>query len=139
VALPSPKGSAVAEFSLKMYSGLATTREYEGRILSLFVVVERTKSNRTKSNRTQVRLNFNPFIAINLPWFSKDIPTVLVSLANPYHLIDAPYVSTFIHGYSDNTYAIDSIVEKMMGKSTFKGINLVDPYCGNRWDVHLYD
>ncbi|MDL0420147.1 hypothetical protein QPM05_08485 [Caldibacillus thermoamylovorans] len=90
---------------------MATTREYEGRILSLFVVVERTKSN-----RTQVRLNFNPFIAINLPWFSKDIPTVLVSLANPYHLIDAPYVSTFIHGYSDNTYAIDSIVEKMMGK-----------------------
>jgi len=118
---------------------LATTREYEGRILSLFVVVERTKSNRTKSNRTQVRLNFNPFIAIDSPWFSKDIPTVFVSLANPYHLIDVPYVSTFINGYSDNTYTVDAIVEKMMGNSAFKGINPVAPYCGNRWDVHLYD
>lgn len=107
--------------------------KYEIRLLALFVMVEQTKSN-----RTQVRLNFSPFIAIDSPWFSKDIPTVFVSLANPYHLIDVPYVSTFINSYSDNTYSRCDCV-KMMGNLTFKGINPVDPYCGNRWDLHLYD
>jgi beta-N-acetylhexosaminidase len=102
--------------------------------LALFVALERTKSN-----RTQVRLNWNPFIAIDSPWFSTDMPTIFVSLANPYHLIDVPYVSTFINAYSDNKATIDTLVNKLIGKSTFKGISPSDPYCGNRWDLHLYD
>ncbi|WP_100407595.1 glycoside hydrolase family 3 protein [Bacillus solitudinis] len=102
--------------------------------LALFVAVERTSSN-----RTQVRLNWNPFIAIDSPWFSTDVPTIFVSLANPYHLIDIPYVSTFINAYSDNNVTVEALVNKLVGRSEFKGISPSDPYCGNRWDLHLYD
>ncbi|WP_253907634.1 glycoside hydrolase family 3 protein [Bacillus sp. WMMC1349] len=102
--------------------------------LALFVALERTKSN-----RTHVRLNWNPFIALDSPWFSTDIPTVFISLANPYHLIDVPFVSTFINAYSDNEATINVLVDKLTGKSDFKGISPSDPYCGDRWDLHLYD
>lgn len=51
----------------------------------------------TASNQTTVRLDWNHLMAANAPWYEKDLPTIFVSTANPYHLFDIPYVSTFIN------------------------------------------
>jgi beta-N-acetylhexosaminidase len=45
-------------------------------------------------------------------------------------------VKTFINGYSSSEYIVDAIVDKMLGKSPFRGINPVDPFCG-LWDARL--
>ena len=70
-------------------------------------------------------------MAANAPWFAKAIPTVFVSTANPYHLFDVPYLSTYINAYTGNTANVKAIIRKMTGQEAFEGINPVDPTCGD--------
>lgn len=90
----------------------------------------------TASNQTTVRLNWIHLMAANAPWFVKDIPTMFISLANPYHLLDVPMIKTFINAYSASEYVVDAVVEKITGKSGFKGVNPVDPFC-NVWGARF--
>lgn len=84
------------------------------------------------SNKTVSRINWFTFFGLgnNMPWFVKEVPTMFVSIGNPYHLLDVPMVKTYINGYCNNSYIIDAIVEKITGKSSFKGISPIDPFCG---------
>lgn len=90
----------------------------------------------TASNQTTVRINWVQPMAANGPWFAKEIPTAFISVANPYHLIDVPMVKTYINAYSSSEYVVEAVIEKITGKSEFKGINPVDPFCG-RWDTRF--
>ena len=82
------------------------------------------------SNQTTVRLNWKAYENCNMPWMNEEIPTMAVSFANPYHLYDAPEMHTYINAYSQNEYTLRSVVEKLVGRSEFKGISPVDPFCG---------
>ena len=88
----------------------------------------------TASNQTTVRINWGQPMGVDVPKFVHDIPTLFVSVANPYHLQDVPMVKTFINGYTPSEFVVDAVVEKLVGKSDFKGINPVDPFCG-LWDA----
>lgn len=90
----------------------------------------------TASNQTTVRLDWIHLMAANAPWFVKDIPTMFISLANPYHLFDVPMIKTFINAYSASEYVVDAVIEKITGKSEFKGVNPVDPFC-NVWGARF--
>ena len=90
----------------------------------------------TRSNQTVVRIEWEQPMGANCMHFLHDVPTVFISLENPYHLLDVPRVRTYINTYSSNDIAIEALVEKLMGKSPFRGINPVDPFCG-KWDTHL--
>lgn len=96
-------------------------------------------AKQSRSNQTQVRLNWLPFLALNTPWFLHEVPSLFISFGNPYHLIDVPYISTYINAYADNQETIEETVEKLMGNDTFRGKSPIDPYCGNREEIHLYD
>ncbi|WP_086347817.1 glycoside hydrolase family 3 protein [Candidatus Enterococcus clewellii] len=84
----------------------------------------------TASNQTVTRLSWNHLMAANAPWYEKDIPTVFISTANPYHLFDIPYVSTFINAYTGNPATIEATVRKITGQEAFEGISPIDPFCG---------
>lgn len=86
----------------------------------------------TASNQTTVRVNWIQLMAADAPWFVNDLPTMFISVANPYHLFDVPMIKTFVNAYSSNKYVIDAVIEKIIGKSEFKGISPVDPFC-NSW------
>lgn len=90
----------------------------------------------TASNQTTVRLDWIHLMAANAPWFVKDIPTIFISLANPYHLLDVPMIKTFVNAYSASEYVVDAVIEKITGKSEFKGVNPVDPFC-NVWGARF--
>lgn len=90
----------------------------------------------TASNQTTVRVDWIHLMAANAPWFVKDIPTMFISVANPYHLLDVPMIKTFINAYSSNEYVLDAVIEKVTGRSEFKGINPVDPFC-NVWGARF--
>ncbi|SEA27084.1 beta-N-acetylhexosaminidase [Pseudobutyrivibrio sp. ACV-2] len=84
----------------------------------------------TASNQSVRRIDWVHLMAADAPWFVNDIPTMFISLANPYHLVDAPMVKTFINAYTPTKEVCEAVVEKIMGRSQFKGISPVDPFCG---------
>lgn len=87
------------------------------------------------SNKTTNRLNFHaPYGAgNNIPWFVDVVPTIFISLQNPYHLLDVPMVRTYINGYSNHDAVIDAVVGKILGRSEFMGKSPVDPFCGKEY------
>ncbi len=87
----------------------------------------------TGSNNTTRRLDWIPLMAANEPWYVKEIPTLFVSFANPYHMIDAPFIPTFVNCYSSNSYCVEAFVDKIMGRSAFQGKAPVDVWCGGIW------
>lgn len=90
----------------------------------------------TKSNQTVVRIEWQQPMGRNAPMFINAIPTIFISTENPYHLLDVPRVKTFINTYNSSDIVMDSLVDKLMGRSGFKGQNPVDPFCG-KWDTKL--
>ena len=90
----------------------------------------------TKSNQTVVRLEWAQPMGANCPHFITSIPTIFVSLENPYHLVDVPRIRTFINTYASTDAVLDKLIDKLVGRSTFKGVSPSDPFCG-LWDTHL--
>ena len=90
----------------------------------------------TKSNQTVVRIEWMEPMGSNVPIYMTSIPTVFVSLENPYHLLDAPRVPVYINCYQSDEEVLRVLVDKLMGKSDFKGKSPVDAFCG-RWDTRL--
>jgi beta-N-acetylhexosaminidase len=86
----------------------------------------------TTSNAAVVRIQWKIFMGMgdDAPWYSGEVPTMLISTANPYHLLDAPMIKTAINAYTYNQYTRDAIIEKVMGRSEFTGKSPVDPFCG---------
>jgi len=88
----------------------------------------------TASNKTVARLNWHTMFGLgnNMPWMANEMPVIFVSVGNPYHLLDAPMIKTYINGYCNSDYVIEAIMEKLLGKSEFKGYSPIDPYCGRK-------
>ena len=85
----------------------------------------------TASNNTVIRLTWKGGLGgSNTPWFSREIPTMAISFANPYHLIDVPQMKTYINAYTNTEFTIPAVIDKITGKSPFKGVSPVDPFCG---------
>jgi len=93
-------------------------------------------SLKTASNQTVVRINWGIPFGFDAPRYISEIPTIAVSIDNPYHLQDIPRVKTFINGYTGSESVVAAVVDKLLGRSPFTGINPVDPFCGY-WDAHL--
>jgi beta-N-acetylhexosaminidase len=90
----------------------------------------------TASNKTTLRITYNSFIGFDAPWQINEIPTMMISTANPYHLYDAPQIKTLINAYNSTDIQLKAVVDKMLGRSEFKGVSPVDQFCG-RWDAKL--
>lgn len=87
-------------------------------------------SEGTSSNQTTVRLKWNLPLANDAPWFVNDLPVIVVSFANPYHLRDLPQIKTYINAYTTSEYNVEAVVDKLLGRSSFTGKNPVDTSCG---------
>ena len=84
------------------------------------------------SNQTTNRIHWTTYWGHgdNVPWFVHEVPVLFASLANPYHMVDVPMIPTYINCYSNNDDTLDALVEKLMGRDTFRGQSPIDPYCG---------
>ena len=87
------------------------------------------------SNNTTLRLNWNVAFGLgdDAPWMVQEIPVMMISTAYPYHLFDAPMMKTYINAYSNAPQFLDAVMDKIMGRSEFKGISPVDPLCGKNY------
>ena len=89
----------------------------------------------TYSNDTHLHYMTN-MGTMDAPTYYHTIPTVFISFANPYHLLDFPRVPVYINAYKAKRSTIHAVVQKMLGKSEFKGVSPVDPFLG-MWDTRL--
>ena len=88
----------------------------------------------TASNYTVRRIEWIKLMAADAPWFVQEVPTIFISMANPYHLIDVPMIKTYINCYSNNDACLVALVNKLIGKEEFSGVSPVDAFCG-KWDT----
>ena len=60
---------------------------------------------------------------------------MMISVANPYHQYDLDNVETVINTYCSTEQVLDSLVDKLVGKSKFKGQSPVkldfEPFVGD--------
>ena len=91
-------------------------------------------SLKTASNQTVVRITWGIPFGFDSPRAVEDVPTVFVSIDNPYHLIDVPMVKTFVNAYTSTTVTVDAVVDRLLGRAPFTGISPADPFCG-LWDA----
>ena len=82
------------------------------------------------SNQTTVRINWCVKHALDGPRFLNEEPCVMVSLANPYLLQDAPRVKTYINAYTATRTVIETVIDKLMAGGPFTGTSPVDAFCG---------
>jgi beta-N-acetylhexosaminidase len=90
----------------------------------------------TKSNQTAVRIEWAQPMGANCMHYLHEVPTIFISVENPYHLLDVPRVKTYINTYSSNDQVLEELINKLKGESAFKGKSPIDPFCG-KWDAHL--
>ena len=91
---------------------------------------------KTSGSDTVARIQWEGPGAVNSTRYIHDIPTIFISVDNPYHLFDVPNIKTMINGYTANEYVLESIINKIMGRSSFIGKSPVDPFCG-LWNAKL--
>lgn len=88
------------------------------------------------SYQTTARIQWVGNVAQEAPYFTKEVPTLLVNLGNPYGAVDAPMIPTVINTYHASKIIVDEVVKKIMGESEFKGHSPVDPFCG-KWGTEF--
>ena len=90
----------------------------------------------TKSNQTVVRIEWAEPMGADVPVFMNSVPTIMISFENPYHLLDAPRIKTYINTYGGTDEIQNELMKKLTGKSEFTGKSPVDAFCG-KWDTKL--
>ena len=117
VTVYEPEGFEVMEDSVESFKSRYDLIFYVGNI-------------ETASNKTVSRLNWHTMFGLgnNMPWMVHEMPALFVSVGNPYHLLDAPMIKTFVNGYCNSEYVIHAVVEKLCGDSEFKGKMLLSQH-----------
>lgn len=83
-----------------------------------------------RSNQTVVRVTWWRRHALDNPRYLVEEESAVLSFANPYLLQDMPRVKTFVNCYTATKVTICAAIDKLLGKSEFKGVSPVDPFCG---------
>ena len=71
----------------------------------------------------------------DIPWYVHEIPTIAISCATPHMLPDIPQVKTYINCYDDKDVTLDALIDKLEGRSEFRGVPSTDVY-GGLADTH---
>ncbi len=133
-AMLEAEGFAVTTFVPQSFleGKVQTEREYiESYDLSIYML-----NMMTKSNQTTVRIEWQQPMGANCPHYSASIPTLAISVENPYHLLDIPRIKTYINTYNSADTTLAQLMDKLMGRSSFQGTSPVDAFCG-KWDTRL--
>ena len=81
----------------------------------------------TSNSDSAARISW-PGTRVTITSMIHDVPNIMVSIDNPYHLIDAPRISTLVNCYSSSPLVVDELVNKMVGETPFEGKSPVDAF-----------
>ena len=83
----------------------------------------------TSGGDSAARLSW-PGVRSTIPVSISDVPTIMVSIDNPYLLTDASGFRTYVNAYTSEDVVVKTLVEKLCGESEFKGVSPIDPEAG---------
>ncbi|MBQ8074054.1 MAG: glycoside hydrolase family 3 protein [Clostridia bacterium] len=112
-------GSAEDNYTI----GKSPIREFKKRYDAIIYFMNVASSN----SDSAVRISW-PGTRVTITMMIHDVPTMMVSIDNPYHLMDAPRIPTYINAYNSSDLVVDTLVEKMVGETPFKGVSPMDPF-----------
>ena len=81
-----------------------------------------------------MRVKWN--LPIKQPWYMSEVPTIVASLTYPNMLIDVPMARCYANTYMNHPEAVHALIEKLMGRSEFKGAYNDNVFCG-RWETRF--
>ena len=119
-----------------------SSKGFEGRMEPFSEVIEKydlmvyVANLATKSNQTTIRIEWVMPFGANVPIYMESVPSIFISIENPYHLLDVPRIKTFINTYASTDTILEALMDKLRGRSEFKGVSPVDAFCG-MWDTRL--
>ncbi|MCD8904122.1 glycosyl hydrolase [Staphylococcus chromogenes] len=82
------------------------------------------------------RIRWSTAMSNEIPWYVHEVPTVFVSLNFTTHLHDATMVKAYINAYHSNRTNLETVIDKIMGHSDFKG-QPNDLVWTNKWQARL--
>lgn len=88
------------------------------------------------AQKNNMRVEWSVKHSTEIPWYVREVPTVITSLNYTNHLIDVPMAKTFINAYAPTRPVIRHLLKKIAGEETFEGQAAEDVFCG-RWDTRL--
>ncbi len=88
------------------------------------------------AQENNVRIKWDIAHSNEIPWYIHEVPTIGISLNYTNHLYDVPQLKTFINAYASEKEYIRALVEKIVGKTPFKGRANDLVWCG-RWDTRV--
>ncbi|MFT3797626.1 glycoside hydrolase family 3 protein [Microbacterium sp.] len=91
---------------------------------------------RFAGNTNGLRVQWSPPQGPDGPRHVATLPTVLVSIADPYLLQDLPMVRSAINGYTPTTSTVDAALAVLFGEAEARGVAPSDPFSGH-WDAAL--
>lgn len=119
-------------FEVELYDSEHTTMEETTvpieKIKEKYDVIMYFSNVINASYQTNARIQWMGNVAQEGPYYTNEIPTLMVSLGNPYGFVDAPMIKTIINTYHASSIIVDAVVDKLTGKSEFKGKSPVDPF-----------
>ncbi len=110
------------EMGINAYDSEERIREFD---LAVFFI-----NIRSLGSVGMARIEWSGICGDNSPLYDQEIPSIAVSMNSPYMLLDMPRMQTFINAYTPAEHFVDAVVEKLMGRSAFKGVSPIDPWCG---------
>ena len=108
------------------------TVEYAENYDAAFVFAD-VQGYATENN---VRIRWGASTSNEIPWYVHEIPTIFVSLNYTTHLTDVPMVKAYINAYKNSRTSIQLTIEKIMGRSEFKGHHNENVFC-DMWQSRL--
>ena len=88
------------------------------------------------AQENNVRIKYSAAHSNELPWWIREVPTICISLNYTNHLYDLPMMKTYINAYAPTRECIHATIQKVIGKSEFKGSYNVNVWCDS-WDTRL--
>jgi beta-N-acetylhexosaminidase len=88
------------------------------------------------AQENNVRVKLSAPHSNELAWWTHEVPTVCVSLNYTNHLYDLPMMKTFINAYAPTRTCIRAAINKIVGKSPFRGAYNDNVWC-DTWVTKL--
>lgn len=73
------------------------------------------------ASENNYRIRWRTPLSSDAPWYTREVPTVLVSLCQTTHLHDLTMMRTVVHAYHGNPATLRRLVDKLTGVSPFRG------------------
>ena len=86
------------------------------------------------AQQNSMRVKWN--LPTDQPWYTGEVPTIFISLNLPNLLIDLTMSHCYINCYASSPEVTHALVQKLTGKSSFRGTPDENVWCG-RWDTKL--